>query len=41
MEEDQYFDIIPFTWTACNNRKGTFASTSFIYAMMIVSFLNY
>ncbi|KAL8787614.1 MAG: hypothetical protein Q9195_007702 [Heterodermia aff. obscurata] len=41
MEEDQYFDIIPFTWTACNNRMSTFASTSFIYAMMIVSFLNY
>ena len=41
MEEDKYFDIIPFTWTACNNRNGTFASTSFIYEMMIISFLNY
>lgn len=41
MEEDRYFDIIPFTWTACNNRNGTFASTSFIYEMMIISFLNY
>lgn len=41
MEEDKYFDIIPFTWTACNNRNGTFASTEFIYAMMIISFLNY
>lgn len=41
MEEDKYFDIIPFTWTACNNRNHTFASTSFIYEMMIISFLNY
>lgn len=41
MEEDKYFDIIPFTWTACNNRARTFASTSFIYEMMIISFLNY
>lgn len=41
MEEDKYFDIIPFTWTACNNRNGTFASTSFMYEMMIISFLNY
>ena len=41
MEEDKYFDIIPFTWTACNNRNGTFASTSFIYEMMVISFLNY
>ena len=41
MEEDKYFDIIPFTWTACNNRNNTFASTSFIYEMMIISFLNY
>ncbi|KAI1454031.1 Copalyl diphosphate synthase [Annulohypoxylon moriforme] len=41
MEEDKYFDIIPFTWTACNNRSRTFAPTTFIYEMMIISFLNY
>lgn len=41
MEEDKYFDIIPLTWTSCNNRHCTFASTAFIYEMMIISFLNY
>ncbi|RYP17316.1 hypothetical protein DL765_004607 [Monosporascus sp. GIB2] len=41
METDRYFEIIPFTWTACNNRLLTFASTSLIYEMMIISFLNY
>lgn len=41
MEQDKYFDIIPFTWTSCNNRKATFAPTNFIYEMMIISFLNY
>ncbi|KAI0882025.1 Copalyl diphosphate synthase [Annulohypoxylon maeteangense] len=41
MEEDKYFDIIPFTWTACNNRSRTFAPTTFLYEMMIISFLNY
>lgn len=41
MEKDKYFAIIPFTWTACNNRSGAFASTSFLYEMMVISFLNY
>ena len=41
MEQDKYFDIIPFTWTSCNNRRATFAPTTFIYEMMIISFLNY
>lgn len=41
MEEDRYFDIIPLTWTSCNNRRGTFASTSLLYEMMVISFLNY
>ncbi|POS72958.1 ent-kaurene synthase [Diaporthe helianthi] len=41
MADDKYFDIIPLTWTSCNNRCGTFASTSFIYEMMVISFLNY
>jgi hypothetical protein len=41
MMEDKYSDNIPFTWTSCDNRQRTFASTSFIYEMMIVSFLNY
>jgi hypothetical protein len=41
MAEDKYFDIIPFTWTSCNNRRKTLASTSFIFEMMIISFLNY
>ncbi|GBF67142.1 copalyl diphosphate synthase [Trichophyton mentagrophytes] len=41
MEKDKYFEIIPFTWTACNNRNRAFASTSFLYDMMVISFLNY
>ncbi|KAK9775111.1 putative Terpene synthase family protein [Seiridium cardinale] len=41
MSEDKYFDIIPFTWTACNNRCSIFAPTAFMFEMMIISFLNY
>ncbi|KAI1127659.1 Copalyl diphosphate synthase [Nemania abortiva] len=42
MEDDKkYFDIIPLTWTSCNNRQRTFAPASFLYEMMIISFLNY
>ncbi|KAI0395381.1 Copalyl diphosphate synthase [Xylariaceae sp. FL0594] len=41
MEEDKYFDLIPFTWTACNNRKRVFSSTTYLFEMMIISFLNY
>lgn len=41
MEKDKYFEIIPFTWTSCNNRSRAFASTSFLYDMMVISFLNY
>jgi len=41
MEADKYFEIIPFTWTACNNRRQTFASTSLLFEMMVISFLNY
>ncbi|KAK5628871.1 hypothetical protein RRF57_004586 [Xylaria bambusicola] len=39
--EDKYFDIIPFTWTACNNSRGTYASNTLLFEMMIISFLNY
>ncbi|KAI0530101.1 terpene synthase family protein [Xylaria digitata] len=41
MSEDKYFDIIPFTWTACNNHLRVFASSSFLYDMMVISYLNY
>jgi len=41
MEEDKYFDMIPFIWTACNNYSQAFASANFLYEMMIVSFLNF
>ena len=41
MSEDKYFGIIPFTWTACNNHLRLFASSSFLYEMMVISFLNY
>ncbi|KAK8103055.1 hypothetical protein PG984_016201 [Apiospora sp. TS-2023a] len=42
MEDDaKYFDLIPLTWTSCNNHQRTFASTSLLYEMMVISFLNY
>ncbi|KAH7324982.1 terpene synthase family protein [Stachybotrys elegans] len=41
MLEDEYFDIIPFTWTACNNRSKVLASPSMLFEMMTISFLNY
>lgn len=43
MAEDRYFDIIPFTWTACNNRTRTRAraSPAFLLEMMQISFVNY
>ncbi|KKY15986.1 putative ent-kaurene synthase [Diplodia seriata] len=41
LEEERYLELIPFTWTGCNNRCGTFASASFLYEMMVISLLNY
>ncbi|KAJ4245529.1 hypothetical protein NW762_014038 [Fusarium torreyae] len=39
--EDKYLDVIPFTWVGCNNRNTTFASTSLIYDMMLLSLYGY
>lgn len=41
MAPDKYFDLIPLTWTSCNNKSGAFASTNFIYEMMVISFLDF
>ena len=41
MEEDKYFEYIPFTWTLCNNRRNTFLSTKSLVERMMISFLNY
>lgn len=41
VEEDKYFDVIPFFWTSSNNRVRTYASTSFLYEMMIIAVLNF
>ncbi|KAK7418727.1 hypothetical protein QQX98_003745 [Neonectria punicea] len=41
LTEDKYLSIIPFTWVGCNNRSRTFASTSWLYDMMILSLLGY
>lgn len=41
MMPDKYFDLIPLTWTSCNNRSQTFASTNFLYEMMVISFLDF
>ncbi|KAI5923885.1 hypothetical protein F4810DRAFT_666418 [Camillea tinctor] len=32
--------MIPFIWTACNNRTKTFASTLFLFEMMEIFFLD-
>ena len=39
--EDKYLDIIPFTWIGCNNRSRAFASTNFLFDMMMISLLGY
>ena len=41
MDEDNYFEYIPFTWTANNNFNKTFLSTESLREMMVISFLNY
>lgn len=41
MEEDKYFDMIPFIWALCNNHTLAFASTTFLFDMMVISFLNF
>ncbi|KAL4871888.1 hypothetical protein BDV12DRAFT_194031 [Aspergillus spectabilis] len=41
MEEDKYFEYVPFTWTLCNNRNNTFLSTKTLVEEMVISFLNY
>lgn len=41
MEEDRYFDMIPFIWTCANNYAKAFTSTDYLYEMMVVSFLNF
>lgn len=40
-DEEKYLNIIPFTWVGCNNRSRTFASTSWMYDMMVLSLLGY
>ncbi|KAL6364112.1 hypothetical protein LRP88_02028 [Fusarium phalaenopsidis] len=41
LAQDKYLSIIPFTWVGCNNRRRTFASTSWLYDMMMLSLLGY
>ncbi|KAK2879355.1 hypothetical protein FQN49_000965 [Arthroderma sp. PD_2] len=41
MEEDKYFEYIPFTWTGNSNHNNTFLPTKTLRDMMILSFLNY
>lgn len=41
MDKDRYFDMIPCFWTACNNYSSRFASTSFLFDLMVISFLNF
>ncbi|KAG8156750.1 hypothetical protein KVR01_013355 [Diaporthe batatas] len=39
--DDDYIGLIPFTWTASNNKDMTFASPAWLYAMMMVSVVDY
>ncbi|KAI1816639.1 terpene synthase family protein [Poronia punctata] len=41
MQEDKYFDLIPFFWTGPNNRARTFTSASFLYQVSLLSMLTY
>ncbi|KAI1438940.1 terpene synthase family protein [Xylaria sp. CBS 124048] len=41
MDEDKYFDLIPFFWTSPNNRARTFASASFLFEVSRLSTLTY
>ncbi|KAI2642333.1 Copalyl diphosphate synthase [Xylaria nigripes] len=41
MEEDKYFDLIPFFWTSPNNRARTFASASFLYEVSLLTMMTY
>ncbi|UNI15339.1 hypothetical protein JDV02_001879 [Purpureocillium takamizusanense] len=40
VEDDKYFDLIPFFWTSPNNRARTYASTWFLYEMMNITLLT-
>ncbi|EXL39270.1 hypothetical protein FOCG_18115 [Fusarium oxysporum f. sp. radicis-lycopersici 26381] len=39
--EDKYLDVVPFFWTAANNRARTYASTMFLYDMCFIAMLNF
>ncbi|KAL1845943.1 Phyllocladan-16-alpha-ol synthase [Diaporthe australafricana] len=39
--DDDYIGLIPFTWTASSNKDSTFASPAWLYAMMMVSVVDY
>ena len=41
MEEDRYFEYIPFTWTVSNNLEKAYFPAIFLREMMTLSFLNY
>lgn len=41
LEEDKYFDVIPFFWTSSNNRARTYASTNFLFEMSRIALLNF
>lgn len=41
VEEDKYFDVIPFFWTSSNNRARCYVCTEFIYEMSIIALLNF
>lgn len=39
--DDDYIGLIPFTWTASSNRDRAFTSPAWLYAMMMVSVVDY
>ena len=40
LQQDQYFETIPFTWLAASTFDRRFIGPEFLYQMMIVSYLN-
>jgi len=41
VEEDKYFDVIPFFWTSSSNRARTYASTTFLWEMSVIALMNF
>lgn len=41
LNEDKYFEYIPFSWIGPNNVSGTFTGPGLLYDLMVIALLNY